>query len=144
VTRRVLLIGAVAWLMIGILGIGLAMFGRAWLLSQLPPLAIDADALGGALTAMALLVVGIGGAHLGVLVGLGRGWRWVWSAGALLASVLAALLLGLAATAISSALRETAYAAPLLGAACLAVLGMLGYALVAVRLARELGFGPAD
>lgn len=142
-TRRVLLVGAVAWLLVGIVGIGLAVFGRAWLLTQLPPLAIDADALGGAVTAMALLVAGIGGAQLGVLVGLGRGWRWVWSAGALLASVLAALLLGLAATAISSALREAAYAAPLIGAACLAVCGMLAYSLVAVRLVRELGSGPA-
>lgn len=137
------MVGAVVWLLAGIGGMGLAVFGRAWLLSRLPPLAIDADALGGALTAMALVVSAIGVAHLGVLVGLGRGWRWVWSAGALLAAILAAVLLGLAAAAVSSALREATYALPLIGAGSLATLGTLGYVLVAVRLARELGSGSA-
>ena len=111
-TRTVLVIGAAFWLLGGIGGIGLAVVGRDWLLSSLPPLAIDADALGGALIAVAMVVVAIGLAHLGVLIGLARGWRWVRSAGALLAAVLAAALLGLVAAAVSSAVREAAYALP--------------------------------
>lgn len=142
-TRTVLVIGAGVWLLAGIGGIGLAVAGREWLLSSLPPLAIDADALGGALTAMALLVVAIGLAHVCVLIGLARGWRWVRSAGALLASVLAAVLLGLVAAAVSSAVRDVAYALPLVVGAALAAVGVLGYAAVAVRLARSLGSGSA-
>lgn len=143
VTRTVLVIGATVWLLVGIAGIGLALVGRQWLLSSLPPLAIDADALGGALTAMGLVIVAVGLAHLGVLIGLARGWPWVRSAGALLASVLAAVLLGLVAAAVSSALREVAFALPLVGGAALAATGVLGYAVVAVRLMRSLGSGSA-
>ena len=142
-TRTVLVIGATVWLLAGLGVIGVAMGGREWLLSFLPPLAIDSDALGGALTAMALLVLAIGLAHLAVLIGLARGSRWVQSAGALLASVLAAVLVGLVAAAVSSAVREAAYALPLVGGATLAALGALGYAVVAVRLARSLGSGSA-
>ena len=142
-TRTVLVIGATVWLLAGIGGIGLAVVGRGWLLTTLPPLAIDSDALGGALTAMAVAVLAIGLAHLAVLIGLARGWRWVRSAGALLTSVLAAVSLGLAAAAVSSALRDAAYALPLAAGAGLAAVGALGYAVVAVRLARSLGSGPA-
>ena len=142
-TRTVLVIGAAVWLLVGIGGIWLSVVGREWLISSLPPLAIDADALGGALTATALVVLAIGLAHLGVLIGLTRGWRWARSAGALLASVLAAALLGLVAAAVSSAVREVAYALPLGAGAALAAVGVLGYATVAVRLARSLGSGSA-
>lgn len=142
-TRTVLVIGAAVWLVIGFGGLGLAVVGRQWLLSSLPPLAIDADALGGALVAVAMVVMAIGLAHLGVLIGLARGWRRVRSAGALLASVLAAVLVGLVAAAVSSALREVAYALPLAVGAALAAVGALGYGVVAVRLARSLGSGSA-
>ncbi len=57
----------------------------------------------------------------------------------LLASVLAAVLFGLAAAAMSSAAREAGYTLPLVGAALVATAGTVGYALVAARLARELG-----
>lgn len=142
-TRTVLVIGAAVWLLLGIGGIGLALVGRQWLLSSLPPLAIDADALGGALTAMALVALALGLVHLCLVIGLARGWRWARSAGALLASLLAAVSLGLVATAVSSALREAAYALPLAAGAALAAVGALGYAVVAVRLARSLGSGSA-
>ena len=135
----VLLLGAVTWLLAGAAAIGLAVLGRAWLLSRLPPLAIDADALGGALTAMSGAMLAVGVAHVALLVGLARGWRWVQSAGALGAAVLAAVLLGLSAAAVSSAVRDAAYAWLLMGAALLAAVGTVGYAMVAMRLVRELG-----
>ena len=139
--RRVLIIGAVIWLLAGAGGFVLAAVGIQWLLARLPPLAIDADALGGALTALALTLVGTGTAHLFVVAGLRDGRRWAGSAGALLASVLAVVCVGLAATAISSALREPTYALPLLAGAGVAASAATAYVLAAVQLARELGSG---
>ena len=104
--RTVLLIGAIAWLLAGAGAFTLAAVGTQQLLSVLPPLAIDAAALGGALTALALTLVATGTAHLFVVAGLRDGRRWAASAGTLLASVMAAVSVGLAAAAISSALRE--------------------------------------
>jgi len=143
VARTVLIIGAVAWLLVGAAGLVLAAAGTTLLLSLLPPLAIDAEALGGALTAVAVSVIATGAAHLVVVAGLRRDRRWARSAGALLTSVLSVVSLALAAAAISSALREPAAVLPLLGAALVAAFAAAGYALAAVRLVRELGSGPA-
>ena len=137
--RRILIIGAVAWLLAGAGAFALSAVGVELLLSLLPPLAIDADAVGGALTALALTLVATGTAHLFVVGWLREGRRWGMSAGALLSSVLAVACVGLAATAISSALREPTYAVQLLGAAALAGVAATGYVLAAVELARELG-----
>jgi len=144
VARRVLVVGAAVWILLGAVGMLLAAVGTDNLLSWLPPLAIDADALGGALTAVGLALVATGVAHVVVLLGLRRGRRWAGSAGALLASVLAIVSLALAATAFSSAVREPAYALPLIGAGSLATLAAAGYGIAAVRLVRELGSGSAD
>lgn len=137
--RTILIAAAVAWLLAGIVGLGLAAMGTDWLRSRLPPLAIDVEALGGALTAMALGLIVLSGAHIAVVAGLRRERRWACSAGVLLALVLAAASFGLAAAAISSAAREAGYALPLISSAVLATLGTAGYALVAAQLARELG-----
>ena len=139
--RTILLIGAIAWLLAGAGAFALASVGTQQLLSMLPPLAIDAAALGGALTALALTLVATGTAHLFVVAGLRDGRRWAASAGALLASVLAAVSVGLSAAAVSSALREPTYALPLVGGALVAASAATCYLLVAVRLARELGSG---
>ena len=135
--RRVLLVGAVGWLLVAITGIGVAVVGVDALRALLPPLAIDADALGGAITAVAVALLAVGGAHVAVLLGDGR--RWAVSAGALLASVLSIASLALAAAAVASAARESALAWPLLGAGVFASLVAVGYAVAAVRLARQLG-----
>lgn len=142
--RTVLIIGAVAWLLVGAGGFLLAAAGTGLLLSLLPPLAIDADALGGALTAVALALVLTGAAHLVVMLGLDRERRWARSAGALLSSVLAVTTLGLAAAAAASAVREPTYAWQLLGVALLAAVAAIAYAFAAIRLARELGSGSAS
>ena len=141
--RTVLGGGAVAWLVVGAAGIVLAAAGRDWMIAVLPPLAIDADALGGALAAIASVLILVGAAHLAVMVGLRRGWRSALSAGALLASVLSVVCLALAAAAASSALREPAYALGLVGAGVAAVVAAVAYGLATVHLVRELGAGSA-
>jgi hypothetical protein len=141
VARTVLAVGAVAWLIVGVAGIAIAVAGREWMIGILPPLAIDADALGGALAAMASALGLVGIAHLGVVVGLSRRWRSALSAGVLLASVLSAACLALAAAAISSAVREPTYVLGLVGAAAAAVVAAVAYGLAAVHLVRELRAG---
>ncbi len=142
--RTFLVIGAVAFLLAGVFTFALAAVGVERLLTMLPPLAIDADAVGGALTALALSFVATGTVHLFVVAGLRERRRWAASAGALLAGVLAAAFVGLATAAISSALRSPANALPLLMGAAAATFAAISYALVAVRLARELGSGSAS
>ena len=136
--RTVLLIGTIVWLVVAVAGLGVALVGRHALLASLPPLAIDADALGGALTVIAVAALGIGTAHAGVVVGLGRGSRWARSAGVLLASVMAVAFLALAATAAASALRESPAAVVLGGAFLAAALAAVSYALTAARLVADL------
>jgi hypothetical protein len=144
VARTVLVIGAVAFLLAGAGTFALAAVGVTQLLSMLPPLAIDADAVGGALTALALILVATGTAHLFVVAGLRDGRRWARSTGALLASVLAVVFVGLSAAAVSSAVRSPTYALALLAAAAAATCAAIAYTLAAVRLARELGSGSAS
>lgn len=139
--RTVLLIGAIGWLVVAIAGLGVALAGRNALLAALPPLAIDADALGGALMVIAVAALGVGAAHAGVVVGLGRGNRWARSAGVLLASVLAVAFLALAATAAASALRESPLALVLSGACVATAVAAVGYALTAARLVADLRAG---
>ncbi len=142
VARRVLLVGAVAWLLAAITGIGVAVGAAEALRALLPPLAIDADALGGAISAVAGAFLAVGGAHVAVLIGDGR--RWAISAGALLSSVLSIASLALAAAALASAARISALAWPLLGGGLLAGLVAVAYGVAAVRLARQLGSGSAS
>ena len=120
--RTILLTGAFGWLLVAVAGLGVALAGRNALLAALPPLAIDADALGGALTVIAVAALGVGAGHAGVVVGLGRGNRWARSAGVLLASVMSVVFLALAATAAASAVRESPLVLVLGGAGLAAAL----------------------
>jgi len=139
--RTILLLGSIGWLVVAVIGLGVALLARDTLLAALPPLAIDADALGGALTVIAVAALGVGAAHAGVVVGLGRGSRWARSAGVLLASVMSVAFLALAATAAASALRESPIAFVLGGACIAAALAAVGYALTAARLVSDLRSG---
>jgi hypothetical protein len=138
VARRTLIIGAVAWLFGACVGLVAAVAGRTALLGALPPLAIDADALGGVLAVMAAGALVIGLAHAAVAAGLARDRRWARSAGVLLASVLAVTFLALAATAATSAVRESATALVLIGGAAAAAGVAAVYGLTAARLVAEL------
>ena len=108
------------------------------LLDALPPVAIDADALGGLAAFMAAGSLVVAVAHAGVAVGLARDVRWARSAGVLLASALAVTFLALAATAAASAVREVA-SASILSVGTVAALGVaVAYGLTAARLVAEL------
>lgn len=141
--RRTLLIATAAWLVLAVAGLFVAAFGRDALLASLPPLAIDADAVGGAVAVIATASLMIGMTHGGILAGLARDAPWARSAGVLLASVLAVAFLALAATAVTSALRETAQAPALVGGAVGAGVVAAVYGLMAARLVTELGSGSA-
>jgi hypothetical protein len=143
VARRTLLIGAVAWLLLSLASLGTALVGRTTLLDALPPLAIDADALGGVLTVMAAGSLVVSLTHVAIVVGLRRDARWARTVGILLASVLAVAFLALAATAVASALRESASAPILAGGAVGAAAVAAAYGLTAARLVTELGSGSA-
>lgn len=142
--RTILLVGTIVWLVAGAAGAALAALGTDRLMALLPPLAIDADAVGGALLTVALILVALGCVHAAILVGLRRGRRWAGSAGALLGAVLSAACLALAAAALASGIREAPLAPSLFVAAAAAALAAIGYGLLAVRLTRELTSGSAS
>lgn len=142
--RTILLVGTIAWLVGGAAGIAVAVFGIDRLMTVLPPLAIDADAVGGALVTVALILLAIGAVHATVLMGLRRAKRWAGSAGALLGAVLAVACLALSVTALASATRDASLGAGLFVATAVAAVAAIGYGLVAVGLARELTSGSAS
>lgn len=140
--RTVLRAGAALWLIAGAAGLGLAALAAGWLLGVLPPLAIGADALARAVGAFSfgLLVVGL--AHVAVLGGLRAHAGWSYSAGILLAAVLAAALLSLAAAGVTSAVARPEAAAALIGSGAAAVAGAAAYAVAGARLVTELRSRP--
>ncbi len=139
--RAILGIGAVLWLISGAAGLLLAALGVDGLERALPPLAIDTEALRGAVTAVSAGLLALGAVHLAILLGLRRRRRWSQTAGILLAGLLAALCLALGAAAVTSAAVNPTLAPILLLAAGGAAVGALSYGLVATRLvmARRTG-----
>lgn len=139
--RAILLIGGVAWSIAGLAALMVAVVGTETLVSLLPPLAIDTDAVRGAVTAVAVAFGAAAVAHLAVLAGL-RGERpRAWSAAILLASLFAATFTALAAAAFASAAAEPSAAVPVVIAGAAAVLAAGAYALATHRLVHELRAG---
>jgi hypothetical protein len=143
VARSVLRFGAAAWILLALAGFAVALAGRDALLAALPPLAIDAEALGGAVAVMSVASLALGVTHAVIVVGLGRDRRWAQSGGLLLASVLAVAFIGLAAAAVASALRESPATPLLAGAGAAAAATAIGYGLTAARLVADLRSGSA-
>ncbi|MGH2356759.1 MAG: hypothetical protein ACRDGJ_01950 [Candidatus Limnocylindria bacterium] len=141
--HRVLLVGAAVWSIVGVGGLGLGTMGAGWLHALLPPVVIDAAALGGGVTAMGASILGIGLAHAAVLAGLRRDQRWARSAALLLAATLAVGLLALAAAAATSAVTFPELAPGLLAGAAVAVIGAGAYAACLAWLMRRIGPGRA-
>jgi hypothetical protein len=139
--RSILIAGAVTSFVAGTSGLLLAALGTVALERLLPPLAIDTDALRGAIVALAAGVLLVGLLHLGILAGLRAGRRVAWTAGVLLAAVVATTFVALAAASGTSAIadpdRAGAYLAGLAGAS----IGAAAYGLVAAGLLRELRSG---
>lgn len=135
--RAVLLAGAVAWAVGALAATVLAAVGVEMLERLLPPLAIDTDALRGAIVAVAV-ALGLGAAaHGAVLLGLRRHRPRAWTAGILLAALLSATFVALAAAAFTSAIATPASAVVLSVAGAGAAVAALGYAVVTAGLVGE-------
>jgi heme/copper-type cytochrome/quinol oxidase subunit 3 len=141
VARAILGIGAVAWSVGCVAAILVAIVGVERLMDLLPPLQVDADAVRGAVVAMAVGCALAAVAHLAVLAGLRAHRRRAWSAGILLAALLAATFVALAAAAFASLAAASAPFAALAIAGIAAALAALGYILATVRLVGELRAG---
>ena len=139
--RAVLVVGAVVCAVAAVLGTLVSAFGIERLLALLPPLAIDADAVGGAVLAVSL-ALGIGAViHLGVLVGLARGIRLAWTAGLLLSGLGVAVTIGLMGTAFTSAAVEPSLAPALVVAGIACLVASFGYAGAAAWFIGEIRAG---
>lgn len=142
--RSLLLAASAAWIAAGAAGVGVGTVGATTLQRILPPLAIDLDALRGAVTAVSLGVLAIGAAHAAVIAGLRGGGRRARSAALLLSGVLSALLVALAAASATTAVTTPA-SALLFGAAALgALVGAIGYGVIVALLVREVRSGSFD
>lgn len=135
--RAILLVAAIGWLAAGVVAGVIAAVGAEALERLLPPLAIDTDALRGAITAVAVGLVGLGVVHGLVLVGMRAAMRPARTAAILLSAVLATLLVALAVAAITSAVVDPSNAGWLAVGAAAAGIGAVGYGLVTVRLVAE-------
>ena len=136
--RAVLAVAFVAWLLAGLAGIGLAAFEAEAIERMLPPLAIDTDALRGAITAVAAGLIALAALHAAVLAGLRASRRWAWTAGVLMGAGLGMLFVAFAVAGATSAVADPANATWLLLASGAAAIGAIGYGAVAVRLVGEL------
>jgi hypothetical protein len=136
--RTLLLAATIAWLVAGVVGIGLGLLGAAGLQRILPPLAIDGAALGGAVVAVGFGVLAVGAAHAVVVIGLRAGHPAARSAALLLAATLCVLLLGLAAAAATSAATVQDRAPALLAGCAVALVGAAAYGLVTALFVKEV------
>lgn len=126
--RAVLAAGAAIWGFAAVAAAVVAIFGVERLLALLPPLAIDADAVGGAALAVSLALAVAAAAHLAILVALHRGLRLAWTAGLLLCGLGVAVAIGLMGSAFASAAAEPSMALPLIAAGAAALVASFGYA----------------
>jgi hypothetical protein len=136
--RTLLLAAAIVWLVAGVIGIGIGLLGAAGLQRLLPPLAIDAAALGGAVVAVGFGVLAVGLVHLAVLGALRAGQPRAWSAALLLAITMTTLMLALAAAAATSAATVPDRAPAFLAATAAGLLAALAYGLAARLLVVEV------
>lgn len=136
--RAILLAGAIIWSLGSIAAAAIVLLGVDALLRMLPPLAIDADAVRGAVTAVA---VGLGTAavlHAIAVVGLRRGAHRARSYAVLLAGLFTALSVVLAAAAFVSAAAQPSSAPAMVGSGIVAALTATAYAVASWSLVDEL------
>jgi hypothetical protein len=140
VTRGILLAASIAWLTVGVAAVAFAVLGASALMAALPPLAIDLDALRGALVAIGGAMLGMAGLHVAIVVGLARPGptrHRAATAAMLLGGVLVALFVGLAAAAWTSAAARPELLGLLLAAGAVGGLAAGAYALVVLRLVAD-------
>jgi heme/copper-type cytochrome/quinol oxidase subunit 3 len=141
VARAILGIGAFAWSVGCLAAVAVAIVGVERLMDVLPPLQVDAEAVRGAVIAVAGGLALAAAAHLAVLAGMRANRRRAWSAGILLAALLSATFVALAAAAFTSAVVASAPVVLLAVAGVAAALVALGYTVATVRLVGELRAG---
>lgn len=139
--RGILATFGAVWLAAGIGGVALGLGFADAIVGFLPPLAIDVEALGGAITAFGAGILLVGLVHVALAVALGRGTRLARTAAILLSAVGCAAMISLAAASAASAARESQLAALLAAAAVAAGIGAVVYALAVVRLTAEIRAG---
>ena len=142
--RAILGIGAAAWSVGCIAAAVVAIVGVERLMDLLPPLQVDSEAVRGAVVAVAVGLALAAAAHLLVLAGLRTHRRRAWSAGILLAGLLAATFVALAAAAFTSAVVGSGAVLVLAVAGVAAATMAFGYALATARLVAELRAGAGD
>ena len=118
----------------GLVGITLGLFFAPWLHDQLPPVLIDAAAVGGAATALGALLLGLAAAHLAAAVGLIRGVAVLHTPAVVLCVAMAVLSVAWAAAALVSAAAGTGIPSAMLPAAVALGLVALAYGWAARRL----------
>lgn len=118
----------------GLAGIALGLFLAPWLYDQLPPVLIDVSAVGGAATAIGVLLLGLAAAHLAAALGVIRGVAMLHTPAVLLCVAMAVLSLAWAVAALVSAAAGTGVPAAMLPAAVALGVVALAYGLVARRL----------
>ncbi len=138
-TRILLLIGSVLWLLAAFAGLVLAALGADAIRASIPDLGIDNDALRGAVVAMATGLASLGLMHFTVLLGLRWHRRWALPAGILMAAVLAVALLALGVSSAVGLIPPWG----LVGAIG-AVLVAMAYSALAFGLVQQLRAGAAD
>jgi hypothetical protein len=129
------LLGAGILLMVaGLGGLSLGIFFAPWLYDQLPPVLIDTAAVGGAATALGVLLLGLAAAHLAAALGLIRGVAILYTPAVVLCLAMAVLSVAWAVAALVSAAAGTGIPAAMLPAALALGLVAAAYGWAARRL----------
>jgi hypothetical protein len=136
--RALLLAATIVWLVAGAAGIVIGLLGAADIERLLPPVLIDAAAIGGAALAVGVAVLAVGIAHAVVVIALRSGHPFARSAALLLSATMATLLLGLAVASATSAATVPDRAPEFLAAAAGALVGAAGYGFAAASLLAEV------
>jgi hypothetical protein len=139
-----LLLGAALLLGLGgVVGLALGLFFAPWLYDQLPPVLIDEAAVGGAATAIGVVLLALAAAHLAAALGLIRRIAMLHTPAVVLCVAMAVLSLGWAVAALVSAAAGTGVPAAMLPAAVGLGLVAAGYLWVALNLIGGRGSHPA-
>jgi hypothetical protein len=123
-----LLVAAVLLAIGGAAGLTIGFFYSEWLYAQLPPITIDAPAVGGAASAVGVVLLLVAGVHVAAAVGLGRRVPGSVTATVVLAAAMSLLVLGWAVAAAVSAASGSAPAVAMVPAAAGLGAAALAYA----------------
>jgi hypothetical protein len=118
----------------GLAAVAVGLFFAPWLYDQLPPVLIDVDAVGGAATAIGILLLFLAAAHLAAALGVIRGIAVLHTPAVVLCVAMAVLSIGWAVAALVSAAAGTGVPAAMLPAAAALGLVALAYGWAARRL----------